>query len=254
MRRLIAFPCEGETLLATLDGASGRTALLIVSGGNEIRTGAHRGMAALASEIAGAGYPVLRFDRRGVGDSTGSNAGYLSSAPDIAAAAALLRAETGAARVVGFGNCDAASALALFGRAAGIDAVVLANPWVIEQADDLPPAAAIRARYAQRLRDPAAWGRLLRGAVSLPKLARGLLKLARRAQPATLAGRVLESIAGWNDAASVVLAKGDATAIAFADAAGDRPDARTIATDSHSFAPTAAARELRDLLLERLRG
>ena len=30
---------------------------------------------------------------------------------------------------------------------AGIDAVVLANPWVIEQADDLPPAAAIRARF-----------------------------------------------------------------------------------------------------------
>ena len=40
MRRLIGFACEGETLAATLDEAPGTTGLLIVSGGNEIRSGA----------------------------------------------------------------------------------------------------------------------------------------------------------------------------------------------------------------------
>src|SRR3546814_2513341 len=52
MRTLIAFPCEGETLVGTLDAAPGKTGLLIVSGGNEIRVGAHRGMALLAERLA----------------------------------------------------------------------------------------------------------------------------------------------------------------------------------------------------------
>ncbi|WP_010216788.1 hydrolase 1, exosortase A system-associated [Sphingomonas sp. PAMC 26621] len=174
MRRLMTFPCAGETLVATLDEAEGKTGLLIVSGGNEIRIGAHRGMALLAQRLAARGHPVFRFDRRGIGDSTGENGGFLSSAPDIAAAATAFRAETGIERLAAFGNCDAATALALFGNAAGIDRLILANPWVIEQFDDLPPAAAIRARYAEKLRDPREWLRLARGGVSLRKLFRGL--------------------------------------------------------------------------------
>ena len=43
MRKLIAFPCAGETLVGSLDEGAGSTGLLIVSGGNEIRMGAHRG-------------------------------------------------------------------------------------------------------------------------------------------------------------------------------------------------------------------
>ena len=38
-----ALRVESETLVGTLDAAGGRTGLLIVSGGNEIRIGAHRG-------------------------------------------------------------------------------------------------------------------------------------------------------------------------------------------------------------------
>ena len=39
------FPCEGQQLAATLDEGSGSIGLLIISGGNEIRSGAHSGMA-----------------------------------------------------------------------------------------------------------------------------------------------------------------------------------------------------------------
>src|SRR5204862_199686 len=64
MRRLISFPCEDATLVGTLDEGSSDTGLLIVSGGNEPRMGAHRGQAMLAARIAARGYSVFRFDRR----------------------------------------------------------------------------------------------------------------------------------------------------------------------------------------------
>lgn len=258
MRRLIEFPCAGETLLGTLDEAPGGTGLLIVSGGNEIRIGAHRGMALLAQRLAEAGHPVFRFDRRGIGDSTGENRGFEGSADDIAAAATVFRAETGVARIVAYGNCDAATALAFFHAGAGIDALVLANPWVIEASDDLPPAAAIRARYAERLRDPKQWLRLLRGGVNITKLIKGLSKVSQKpSQAATsLTARLADALAGAQVPVTILLAKGDNTAIAFADAlkgpafdaARPRLAVATLDSASHSFASAAD----KDWLFERI--
>lgn len=256
MRRLIQFPCAGETLMGTLDEASGATGLLIVSGGNEIRIGAHRGMALLAQRVAEAGHPVLRFDRCGIGDSTGENHGFESSADDIAAAAAAFR-EAGVTRIVAYGNCDAATALAFFHAGAQIDALILANPWTIESSDDLPPAAAIRSHYAQRLTDPRQWLRLLRGGVNIGKIIKGLSKASRKQSqaPETLAARLGAALSG-GPPATILLAKGDNTAIAFADAfkgpAFDAARARvrveTLDSDSHSFASVAD----KDWLFERV--
>ena len=244
MRRLIGFACEGETLAATLDEAPGTTGLLIVSGGNEIRSGAHRGMAMLARRLAATGTPVFRYDRRGVGDSTGDNAGFLSAEPDlIAAAAAFRNAAPHVTCLIGFGNCDAASTLALFGRSAGFDKVILANPWVIEPIDDLPPAAAIRHHYRTALRDPATWRRALSGKLNFTSLIKGLLRIIQTGEESQnpLASRVLTAIAAWQTDAAVILARGDATAIAFAAAAGAAVPSETIDTDSHSFTGPAAA-------------
>jgi len=253
MRRLIAFACAGERLLGTLDEASGATGLLIVSGGNEVRGGAHRGMALLAARLAKAGVPVFRFDRRGVGDSSGENGGFLSAAPDIAAAAATFTAETGLRRLVAFGNCDAATALALFGECAGIDRLILANPWVIEGGGDLPPAAAIRARYATALRTPKEWLRLATGGVSLRKVAKGLRKVAQTPAPTegALAARLIAALHGWGERATILLARGDATAIAYLDAIKDAGLIAPVAmldSASHSFALPGDE----DWLLERI--
>ncbi|HXH17245.1 MAG TPA: hydrolase 1, exosortase A system-associated [Sphingomonas sp.] len=247
MRPLIAFPCKGETLAGTLDAADGTTGLLIVSGGNEIRSGAHRGMALLAQRLAASGTPVFRYDRRGVGDSTGDNAGFSSAQPDLTAAvAAFLAAAPHVTRIVGFGNCDAASALALFGRSAGIDRIILANPWVIEPVDDLPPAAAIRARYVERLRDPATWRRAAKGQVSGTKLFRGLRRItaAKGEEQAPLATRVLTALEEWRDDLAIVLASGDATAIAFAAEYHGGASVTRLDTASHSFAGTDNAAAL----------
>ena len=246
MRRLLNFTCEGASLAATLDEAAGSTGLLIVSGGNEIRIGAHRGMARLAADVAGAGFPVFRFDRRGIGDSEGENGAFTTSGPDITAAIAAFRAECPhIERIVAFGNCDAASALILH-RPAGIAAHILANIWVVEPSDDLPPPAAIRARYLERLRDPKAWLGLFTGAINLKKLASGLLRIAKPQTPGSLAESVAAGLAALDGPITILLAARDGTAIAFADvwqgapfaAARARSNIRVQSIDSasHSFA------------------
>lgn len=240
MRRLIEFPCAGDTLSGTLDEAPGATGLLIVSGGNEIRAGAHRGMALLAARVAGElSAPVFRFDRRGVGDSTGENRGFESSVQDLAAAAATFTAEAPQLqRLIAFGNCDAATSLALFHAVAGVNALLLANPWVIETTDDLPPAAAIRARYAERLRDPRQWVRLASGGVNIRKLFKGLMKASTTdSQDAdSLAARMASSLEASGIAVTILLAKGDNTAIAFRDAWKGSARIAECDTASHSFA------------------
>lgn len=252
MRRLVTFPCRGETLAGTIDAAPATTGLLIVSGGNELRIGAHRGQAQLAAAIADAGYSVLRFDRRGIGDSTGCNEGFRSSAPDIAAAAAALREQTGVTRVVAFGNCDAATALALFHGDVGIDRLVLANPWIVEPSGDLPPPAAIRATYAARLSSPAEWKRLLTGGVDLRRLAQGLASLATRQRGQAELVRAFTAALAAGTPTDILLANGDHTAIAFRDAWHDRPLATVHHrdSDSHSFARPGDADWLRDRLLD----
>ncbi|UYY58694.1 hydrolase 1, exosortase A system-associated [Sphingomonas sp. S2-65] len=244
MRRLISFRCEGATLVGTLDEAPGRTGLLIVSGGNELRMGAHRGMARLAQRLAMSGYPIFRFDRRGIGDSEGENHGFESSCSDIAHAAAAFRKAARLDRLVAFGNCDAATALILFHDRAEIDALVLANPWLVPPAGDLPPPAAIRAHYAARLRDPRQWLRLLRGGVNLAKLFKGLRATANtRSQDESLAARAARALQRAVPT-TLLIATGDHTAVAFLhEYRGARFDAvrRAIPiaqhdTASHSFA------------------
>jgi exosortase A-associated hydrolase 1 len=256
MRRALSFPCEGAQLIGSLDEASGTSGLLIVSGGNEIRSGAHRGMAELAAAIAAKGYPVFRFDRRGVGDSEGANQGFRFSGPDIAAALDTFRAECPAlTRIVAFGNCDAATALAL--HASPVDARVLANPWVIPSTGAMPPPAAIKDRYVRRLRDPEAWKALLTGKVDMGKLAKGLGRLAaaKPALPDSLADKTVRALEASTLPTTILLATGDATAIAFADVWRNDPaiHVERIGTASHSFAEPTAYRALIDVLERALR-
>lgn len=249
MRRPLSFSCEGIALAGTLDSADRATGLLIVSGGTQTRIGAHRMQALLAARVAQAGFAVFRFDRRGVGDSGGGDPGYAGSAPDIAAAVAAFRAECPhVERIAGFGLCDGATALALHGRPAGISALLLANPWVVETVPGLPPPAAIRHRYRQRLASREGWRRLLGGKVDLAKLARGL-RAAGAPGNTGLSRKVAHALAEHEAPIHLLIAREDATAIAFeaeyagAHFAGLRPRlVRHVRdTSAHGFASRADA-------------
>jgi exosortase A-associated hydrolase 1 len=261
MRRLTGFDCEGAWCAATLDEGTRKSGLLIVSGGNEIRSGAHAGQAALAAHFAARGYPVFRYDRRGAGESGGENSGFEGSAADIAAAVGAFRtAAPQMERIVAFGNCDAASALALFHHELGIDHLLLANPWTIESVADegqptLPSATAIRARYWARLKSPRSLIDLLTGKIDLGKLAGGLRRAAMKDGAGGLAVQIASALADSQTPATILLAKRDTTALAFRShwnnaafaPARRRADVKLEEIDSasHSFADTASADWLR---------
>ena len=259
MRHVIEFPCAGETLVGTLDEAAGTIGLLIVSGGNEIRMGAHRGMALLARKLAATGIPVLRYDRRGIGDSSGVNAGFRvdrrrhhrrgrrvscsRSHPHrrgsaIATRPALSRCST----------CRPESTrwcCPIRGSAAA--RTTCRNPPRFERA------------YVERLRDPREWLRLFRGGVDLRKLTCGLLKIARsQSEDDELVDRMAVALKESGVATTILLAERDDTAIAFRDAwrkCAEATDAsiRPLDSASHSYAGEADKKWLFDRLLDATR-
>ena len=260
MNRLpLTFACRSLDLAGTLDAASGSSGLLIVSGGNEIRSGAFSGQARLADELAGRGHPVFRFDRRGVGDSPGENRGFRHSGRDIAAALEAFRvACPQLTRVVGFGNCDAASALMLTGGA-GFDALVLANPWTFEDSDSesgvaTMTAGAIRSRYAAKLVNPKELARLATGAVSFRKLAAGLRgAVARKPSATPLLAEMTAGLESFAGETAILLAMRDATAQAFLEQwNGTDPRISRCEGATHAFVEPQARTWLRDRLLDML--
>lgn len=244
MRRLIRFACGSDMLSGSIDQGERSVGLLCVTGGSQVRTGPHRQLHRIAARLSASGYPVFRYERRGLGDSDGVDPGYRESGPDLRAAASAFRAETPQMRtLIGFGLCDGATALGLHGRSAGVDGLVLANPWLVEtEAGHVAPAAA-RAHYSQRLLSRKAWAEVLGGKVDLLGAARSLLRSVTKADGGSLADEVAVELGHYAGKLVLILSDRDNTAIAaracwtgagFAKLNGDK--AVTVATDSHTFA------------------
>lgn len=94
---------------------------------------AHRVLVSFARELAGRGYPVLRFDCRGHGDSEGnfSDSSLETNLEDVDAAVTFCKSRTGASRVVLLGlRLGATEAALVADRRDDVSALVLWNPVV----------------------------------------------------------------------------------------------------------------------------
>lgn len=178
----VAFDCAGEELYGVLSVPSEpfEIGVVIVVGGPQYRVGSHRQFALLARHLAAAGFAVLRFDVRGMGDSSGEFPGFESVDPDISAAITSLRREVPEVRqVVLWGLCDAASAALLGPRSLeAVAGLVLLNPWVRNV--ETFASTEVKHYYKQRVLEPAFWWKLLSGEVAIFSSLREFLNKLRR--------------------------------------------------------------------------
>ena len=180
----LVFECAGDTLVGVLSKPEAplSTAVVIVVGGPQYRAGSHRQFVLLAHALAQAGFAVLRFDVRGMGDSSGSPRGFESIDADIGCAlGALQQALPQVERIVLWGLCDGASAALMYvekSRDARVAGLCLVNPWVRSEAS--LARTQVKHYYTQRLMQREFWLKLLRGGVGVQAL-RGLAGSVRRA-------------------------------------------------------------------------
>lgn len=139
--------------------------VLIAVGGPQYRVGSHRQFLLLSRALAEAGYPTLRFDYRGMGDSTGGQRSFEAVNEDVAAAIdAFITKCPSVEQVVLWGLCDAASASLLYWDAthdARVRGMVLLNPWVRSEAG--LAKTHIKHYYGQRLLQADFWRKLMSG-------------------------------------------------------------------------------------------
>jgi len=199
IERPVLFPCEGEQLVGVvaLPESAARVAVVVIVGGPQYRAGSHRQFVQLARRLAGAGFPTMRFDYRGMGDSTGAPRTFEECGPDIAAAIDAVRAHCpGVERVVLWGLCDAASAALDYwhkARDARIGALALLNPWV--RSETTLAKAHIKHYYAQRLVSKEFWAKLFSGGFAPGEALAAFARNLRRAfsGPPRASGRAKEA-------------------------------------------------------------
>jgi exosortase A-associated hydrolase 1 len=170
--KAISFACQQEKLVGILaepeDSAAPATGVIVIVGGPQYRAGSHRQFVQLSRALAAAGYPVLRFDYRGMGDSSGELRDFLQVTPDIAAAIdSLQQLVPSIKHVVLWGLCDAASAALLYchdTRDARVHGLCLVNPWVRSEVSRA--RAQVKHYYVDRLRQKEFWIKLLSGRVA----------------------------------------------------------------------------------------
>ena len=187
--RVIHFPCAGDTLLGIIaqPEQARDVGVIVVVGGPQYRIGSHRQFTLLSRTLAAAGYPCLRFDYRGMGDSAGGQRGFEEIDEDIAAAIDAFMMQLPALKhVVLWGLCDAASAILMYlhrSKDARVSGLALLNPWV--RSETTLARTHIKHHYGQRLFSRDFWTKLATGQLALSKAVRELrsnFKLALRGE------------------------------------------------------------------------
>lgn len=233
------FPCGAESLLGIIARPQqpATVGVLVIVGGPQYRVGSHRQFLLLSRMLAAQGVPGMRFDYRGMGDSTGPAQGFEQALPDVGAAIdAFMERLPGLERVVLWGLCDAASIACLYAPSdARVAGLVLLNPWVRTEAT--AAATYLKHYYARRLWEREFWMKLARGEWRPTESLRSFTRLvgktlrsgrqggdngasqAAASAPASLPDRMAAGLARFRGPVLFVLSGNDYTAREFMDVA-----------------------------------
>jgi uncharacterized protein len=205
------------------------TGLVIVVGGAQSRAGSHRQNVLLARHLASHGFPVLRFDLPGLGDSPGEPIPFENTAGCIRTAVdTLLEHAPSAQSVCLWGLCDGASASRLYlsntpdPRVKGLG---LLNPWVRSEAS--LARTYVKHYYRDRLLSQAFWQKLLRGGVgvaALRDLGQNLMRARKTApDPTSYQDRMAQVWRDFTGHLLLMLSEHDLTAQEFLEYANADP-------------------------------
>ena len=225
-QQAVVFRCEGDSLVGILNIPRDPypRGVLIVVGGPQYRAGSHRQFTLLARQLEEAGIASLRFDYRGMGDSTGEPRTFESVSEDLKCAIEVLVSRVPAVKeVVIWGLCDAASAALLYARQdRRVTGLVLVNPWV--RTEQGAARVYLRHYYGGRLFQAQFWHKVLSGQFRFKEAATSLLRFATRAvrkdgAPAMmpLPDRMENALSKFDGRALLVLSGNDLTADEFRD-------------------------------------
>ena len=170
----VVFACASDMLVGILAKPETplETGIVVIVGGPQYRAGSHRQFVCLSRALASAGYAVLRFDYRGMGDSEGHARDFETVSADVCAAIDLLQACLPTVeKIVLWGLCDGASAALLYcdeTKDLRISGLCLLNPWVRSELS--LARTQVRHYYTRRLLQKEFWIKLLSGKLALGAL------------------------------------------------------------------------------------
>ncbi|MBS1228243.1 MAG: hydrolase 1, exosortase system-associated [Proteobacteria bacterium] len=267
----LVFACAGEQLVGVLSRPQRvqRVGVLLLVGGDQYRVGSHRQFALLARALAAQGYASLRFDYRGMGDSSGEPVAFDELGPDLAAASEQLFSNCpGVDRVVLFGLCDAASSALIFAASLGarLAGLCLLNPWV--RSEQSLAVAQVRHYYRERFLSRSFWAKLFGGRLRWRESLREYLRQLKRALRSgresvpddSFQARMLRGIEQFSGPLLLILSADDLTAREFDDCARasrrwsaalgrEQVSRRDLAQADHTFSSASARRAVESELL-----
>lgn len=185
MEYALQFECGGQPLVGVLHQPEmplARGIVVVVGGGPQYHVGGHRQLVTWSRAFAANGYPVVRFDYRGMGDSYGEFRGFRHISDDIRAAIdQLTKANPQLKEVILWGECDAAPAILNYAPLdVRVKGAVLLNPFARTEAGQAK--AIVRHYYVDRILQPTFWRKLLMLQFNPVESARSLVQLLSRAK------------------------------------------------------------------------
>jgi exosortase A-associated hydrolase 1 len=216
-QRALRFNCQGSGLVGIIDVPERplQRGLLLLADGPQYRVGSHRQFTLLSRALAVHGIPVMRFDRRGMGDSEGEPRPFDAIGDDIRAA---LREfffhlpDMKETVILGLG--DAAAGAALYApHDERVRGLVLLNPQLRRAPVGAPQA--LGHHYLARLGEVAFWKKIAAGEVDFAAGAAALrqnVRLASGERRGALTRRLAASLADFGGQVLVVLGGADPSA------------------------------------------
>jgi exosortase A-associated hydrolase 1 len=214
-QRALRFNCNGSSLVGIIDVPERplQRGLLVLADGGGYRVGSHRQFTLLSRALAQRGIPVLRFDRRGMGDSEGEPRAGDAIDDDVRAALKeffIHMPEMKETVILGLG--DAAAGAALYApQDERVSGLVLLNPQVRKPRGE----ESLGHHYLARLGEVAFWKRVAAGKVDIAASAAALRQNVRQAangRRSALPKRLAASLGGFKGHVLVVLGSADPTA------------------------------------------